>query len=296
MLECLVAWLCQLNPMTSPLNQLAFAITLALICTHSDAQTTRPSADTSKAWLLHLPGISGETGLDRGMLAGLRQGGYDGKIEVYDWTGRHPGLGALLANKHNHEEAQKIADRITKQFHDQPDGQILIVSHSAGTGLCVWALEDLANDVKVDTVFLLSPALSPNYDLSKALSHVKGKAYAFFSPNDFLVLAAGTHLFGTIDGKKTAAAGNTGFTRPDGADAKQYDKLVAEPYDPAWMKLGNIGDHVGYMMPVFDAAVLAPLMLGSLPRVAANPTDGDRVGHVKQGQGQVDQGYQWSRQ
>jgi alpha-beta hydrolase superfamily lysophospholipase len=170
-----------------------------------------------------------------------------------------------VAKKRNHEEAQKIADKIAKQFHEHPDGQILIVSHSAGTGLCVWALEDLPDDVKVDTVLLLSPALSPDYDLSKALSHVRGKAYAFVSPNDLLVLAAGTRLFGTIDGKKTAAAGNTGFSRPDGADPKQYDKLVSMPYDPAWMKLGNIGDHVGYMMPAFDAAILSPLLLAGLP-------------------------------
>ncbi len=255
--------------MKSAISHFAFTMTLAAICSVSNGQTTRASADTSKAWLLHLPGISGETGLDQGMLRGLRQGGYDGKIEVYDWTGSAPGLSALLGAKRNHQEAQKIADRITKQFHDQPDGQILIVSHSAGTGLCVWALEDLPDDVKVDTVVLLSPALSPDYDLSKALSHVRGKAYAFTSPNDILVLAAGTHLFGTIDGKKVPAAGHDGFTRPDGADPKQYDKLVAEPYDPAWMKFGNIGDHVGFMMPAFDAAVLSPLLLASLPKIGA---------------------------
>ena len=201
------------------------------------------------------------------MLRGLREGGYVGKTEVYDWTGPNPGLVALTANKHNHEEALKIADRITRQFHDQPGGQILIVSHSAGTGLCVWALEDLPEDVKVDTVLLLSPALSPDYDLSHALSHVRGKAYAFHSPNDFFILAAGTHLFGTVDGKKTSAAGHDGFTRPQTASAAQYDKLVAEPYDPAWMKLGNIGDHIGCMMPAFAAAVLSPFLLSNLPKV-----------------------------
>ena len=199
------------------------------------------------------------------MLRGLRIGGYDGKTEVYDWTGANPGLSALLATKRNHEEAQKIADRLAKQFHEHADGQILIVSHSAGTGLAVWALEDLPDQVKVDTILLLSPALSPDYDLSRALSHVKGKAYAFFSPNDFFILFAGTQLFGTVDGKKTAAAGRSGFNRPDGADPKQYDKLVAKPYDPAWMRLGNIGDHVGCMMPDFDAVVLSPLLLACLP-------------------------------
>ena len=36
------------------------------------------------------------------------------------------------------------------------------------TGLAVWALEKLPDDVKVDTVLLMSSALSPTYDLSKA--------------------------------------------------------------------------------------------------------------------------------
>ena len=248
----------------------------AVMCPTTQGQTTKPSADTSKAWLLHLPGISGETGLDRGMLRGLREGGYQGITDVYDWTGANAGIAALVASKRNHEEAQKISDMIQKQFHDQPDGQILIVSHSAGTGLCVWALEDLPEGVMVDTVLLLSSALSPDYDLSRALSHVRGKAYAFYSPNDVVVLKAGTQLFGTVDGKKTSAAGLLGFTRPQGADAKQYAKLVAEPYDPAWMKLGNIGDHIGCMVPTFGAAVLSPLLLANLPRIhdlAANRAD-----------------------
>ena len=61
------------------------------------------------------------------------------------------------------------------------------------------------------TVFLLASALSPEYDLSKALGHVRGKVYVFTSPGDSLVLGTGTRLFGTIDGIKSDAAGLNGL-------------------------------------------------------------------------------------
>src|SRR5205085_171266 len=144
-------------------------------------------------------------------------------------------------------EAGKIAERITARFRAEPKGKILLTGHSAGTGLCVFALEKLPEDVKVETVLLMSPALSPMYDLSKALSHVTGKVYVFSNPNDVLVLGAGTAVFGTIDGQKVKAAGRHGFERPEGADKAQYAKLVAKPYEAAWMKYGNIGDHIGDM-------------------------------------------------
>lgn len=231
-------------------------------------------ADTSKAWLLHLPGISGETGIDHGLVRGLKQGGYDGAVEIYDWTGNSPGIPALLNHTRNMEQAQKIADKIAAHAHEHPDGEILLVSHSGGTGLAVWALEDLPADVKVDTLLLLSPALSPTYDLTKALSHVR-HAYAFTSPNDLLVLGAGTSLFGTIDGKKCESAGKCGFERPDSGDKQQYAKLISRAYDSAWMKYGNIGDHIGSMAPAFAAAVLTPLLMKDLPALpATQPASG----------------------
>lgn len=219
--------------------------------------------NTRKTWLLHLPGISGETGLDQGMIRGLKEGGYDGAVETYNWTGENAGLGALLASQRNHQNARNIADLIAQHFHANPSDRIVLTSHSAGAGLCAWALEALPEDVKVDTVLLLSPALSPTYDLTKALRHISGHAYAFTSPNDVAVLAAGTKLFGTIDGKHVVAAGEAGFTRPEQGDPEQYSKLVAKPYDNAYLKYDNIGDHVGMMTEPFARAILAPVILGT---------------------------------
>ena len=252
--------------MTLGLLRSTFLFTLLLVTPALAANPATQPAAKADVWLLHLPGIAGTSRIDRSLIQGMRDAGYDGPAEIYDWTGDNPGIPALLNRKGNEREAQKIADRIADRARAHPGGRILLTGHSAGTGLAAFALEKLPADVKVDTLLLLAPALSPTYDLSKALSRVAGKAYAFTSPNDAFVLGAGTTLFGTIDGKKVQAAGKAGFTQPDdAADPEQYKKLIAKPYDPAWMKLNNIGDHIGVMARPFVAAELAPLLLPELP-------------------------------
>ena len=48
------------------------------------------------------------------MTSGLKLGGIDAKIEIYDWTGGNPGLPALGNYLRNQREAQTIADMITR--------------------------------------------------------------------------------------------------------------------------------------------------------------------------------------
>ena len=109
---------------------------------------------------------------------------------------------------------------------------------------------------------LLASALSPRYDLSKALAHVRDRAYAFWSGLDTVVLSVGTRTFGTIDAEYCDAAGYVGFQRPSKGDAKQYAKLVQYPYDATWVKYDNLGDHIGWTETAFSKAVLVPLLEG----------------------------------
>ncbi len=214
--------------------------------------------------LIHLPGVGGELSIDHDLIHGLKTGGYDGPAEIYDWTESQPGLSALWSRQRNDKEAQRIADKIVLLVKDDPAIQITLTAHSGGTGLAVWALERLPKDVHVQTLFLLSSALSPGYDLSEALRHVSGNAYAFNSEYDSIVLGAGTSAFGTIDGVRTEASGKVGFVMPKDGDPLQYAKLIQYPFDKAWMKYGNLGDHVGTLRPEFAARVLAPLVLAGL--------------------------------
>lgn len=214
-----------------------------------------------KTWMLHLTGISGRKWVDDQLVEGFHEAGFPGDIEVYDWTGDNAGLGALKGLVHNQVEAQKVADLITDKYRKDPGLRIIVTGHSGGTGIATWALEKLPADVKVDDVIFMASALSPDYDLSRALAHVRHRCYSFCSQYDILVLAVGCRTFGTIDGKKTEAAGYFGFVFPPGGDLIQYGKLIQKPFDKAWMKFGNIGDHMGCMVHGFAGNVVAPLVI-----------------------------------
>jgi len=246
---------------------------LALILTLSaHAADTKPDP-AAQDYLLHLPGIAGYHWVDKQMIAGLREGGYEGRIAVHDWPGDNPGLGALFNREHNDREAQRVADALEKRYRENPDRRIILTSHSGGTGIAVWALEKLPDDVRVDTVILLASALSPEYDLTPALRHVRGKMYAVTSATDALVLGVGTKTFGTIDGVKCEAAGKVGFTMPAGADEAEYKKLVQMPYQPEWLQLGNIGDHIGTLGRLFARTVLTPIVMGKGPALKSEISD-----------------------
>jgi pimeloyl-ACP methyl ester carboxylesterase len=232
------------------------------LSTAAAAPATRPAA-ASGGYLLHLPGIGGVRSIDVDMVDGLKMAGFSGKRQIIDWTGNDPGIGALQAYDRNRKEAAQIAKTLTARFDADPQGKLYLSSHSGGGGLAVWALEALPERVKVETVFLMSPALSPDYDLTKALRHVAGKMYVFSSLDDQLVLGYGCRMFGTIDGKKCDAAGRVGFTRPPDADPDQYAKLVPMPYKLEWARFGDFGNHIGGMTAGFARAVLAPLILSS---------------------------------
>jgi len=226
---------------------------------HLDATPPPPPA---KPYVMHLPGVSGISGIDYSLRDGLRAGGFDGPFEIFDWTCHDPGIPALHNRARNEEQAQIVADMLTKQFREHPNQPIYLTCHSGGSGPATWALEKLPADVHVACFVLLAPALSPSYDMTKALSHVTGHAYCFNSPDDDMVLGTGTKMFGTIDGPRCDAMGRIGFEKPGTADAAQYAKLILKPYEKAWTQYGHIGGHIGPMGTPFVEAIVAPLMLG----------------------------------
>jgi len=219
------------------------------------------SSGSARTQLIHLPGMAGDSLADRWWMNELRLGGAADRVELYDWTCNDTQIGALQAYKRNHREAQKIARRITDSRASSPETRILLTATSAGTGPLIWSLENLPEGVTVDHVVLVAPAVSPDYDLSRALRHVCGKMYVFYSEGDWFVLGWGTSTFGTVDGKKCQAAGRFGFVPPQSSDATEYNKLVQLPYNSAWMKYFNFGDHTGAMSPSFARHFLAPMLV-----------------------------------
>ncbi len=243
-------------------------VLLVAITTSGFVFAEDPNKSTAKPYLLHLNGIGGLRNIDRSLTGGIVQGGLDADYEIYDWTEGQTGLESLMNGKLHKEQSKIVADKLVAIFRENPSRRIILVGHSGGAGIAVWALEQLPDGVSIDTLVLLQPALSPEYDLTKALKRVRSSAYSFNSIHDMAVLGAGTKLFGTIDGPKTDAAGRVGFAIPDGAEQLEYSKFKQFEYDNAWTQLGNSGDHIGVMMRPFARDVIAPLLLtGELPKI-----------------------------
>lgn len=233
--------------------------------------STEPATQPSEVYLLHLPGIGGRMPIDDHLLRGLRAGGIRGNIELYDWTGIDRGLPALGNTARHQAQAQIVADRITAQYRAHPETPIILTGHSAGCGIAIWALEKLPEDVQIQTLVMMQSALSSTYDLSAALKRIRSNAYSFHSPYD-PVLDWGTRGLGTVDRLFTQAAGLVSYTCPTGADLQQYQKLRQFGYQNAWLKLGNVGDHIGPMSVPFARFITAPLLLtGNLPDLSDKP-------------------------
>jgi pimeloyl-ACP methyl ester carboxylesterase len=259
-----------------------FSIVVAVLALqHTSAPAGSLSGEPGAIWLLHLPGMGGLMNIDRNVTAGMKSGlhqvgGVEPEIQIYDWTGPDRGFASLSNTKRHAEQAKVVADMIVRRARQDPSARIVVTGHSAGTGIIVWALERLPEDVKIDELVMIASALSPGYDLSPALSHVRGRAYALNSRLDGIVLGAGTKVFGTVDRLKVEAAGMVGFTIPEKpAIQGQYEKLVQLPYDPDWMRFGNNGEHIGPMTRSFGRKVISPIILGKgpPPRASTQPAD-----------------------
>jgi hypothetical protein len=228
-------------------------------------------ADTRQPWFLHLNGIGGERVIDHTLITGLQNAGFEADYQIYDWTGGETGIVALQRHDLHPLEARKVADLIIKQHAANPATPIILSCHSGGTAIVTWALELLPDDVKVESIFMFAPALSPQYDLTKALRHVNQKLYVFSSPHDFVVLGTGTKMFGTMDGVRCEAAGLKGFVQPKTADAEQYRKLIPQPYQRSWaMKYSNFGSHICGMRTRFVQDYVAKILLTGKPPVDDN--------------------------
>jgi hypothetical protein len=227
----------------------------ALLLAHPSSQPSHV-----EALVLYLPGISSYRRLDAKLLDGIVAVRPGARVEVYNWSAYNPGLSALLDFRRNQLEAAATARVIEAAFRADPGRPIYVIAHSGGAGILAWALEQLPAEVVIEQAVLLAPAVSPNYDLTRSLGHIRGNLYSFTSEND-PVLGAGTRTMGTIDRVQIEAAGLRGFVRPEGADPTAYKRLIPMPWREEWRPLGHDGDHIGPLEPEFGRQVVAPLLI-----------------------------------
>ena len=223
----------------------------------------RPSGDDRSALVLMADGVGGLDLCGTGLLHAAAKAGLAHEVRVVPWGHGFGRWHRDLTNVDNHcKWADSMAAEVAAHHGSRPESPIYVVGKSGGTGVAVRALE-MMPEGSVDGVVLISSALSPDYDLSRALRAVRGGMTTFWSPLDLVVLGAGTRLFGTVDGKKGISAGLVGFRRPKGLDesgAAQYAKLRQIRWTPAMATTGYFGGHVGPDCPAFLRKYVLPLL------------------------------------
>jgi hypothetical protein len=166
-------------------------------------------------------------------------------------------------------QAGRIAQAVDRFRATQPDDPVFLVAKSGGSGVIVKALEQLTEGT-VKRAVLISPALSPEYDLTAALRAVAHELVVFWSPFDVVVLGAGTRVFGTVDRVRTPSAGMCGFQVPDSSaagdsSAAPYAKLRQVRWHWRMASTGYLGGHVGPDSPIFLKKYVVPLLRASPP-------------------------------
>ncbi|MBP7935031.1 MAG: alpha/beta fold hydrolase [Phycisphaerae bacterium] len=220
-----------------------------------------------KGLIIILPGIEGRSPLNSSIAKGLAEGGVPAAITIHDWNLAPTflaGVVNLRAQSHNLSEARRVAANIVAYQNKYPGRPVHVIGHSGGGGVAVYVLEALPPKHEITSAVLLAPAISPDYDLRRALKKTHEGIWNFYSPYDVGFLKLGTSVAGTIDGRMTQAAGAVGFSIPWGLsreDRQLYgERLHQQRYTPKMAESGNTGTHFGWAGRSFVAEWLAPLI------------------------------------
>ncbi len=191
----------------------------------------------------------------------LRAAGFCACTVIFDWHRSFRGdiFSDLMMLRRNRYEALRAVRRILHIRRCFPQTRIHLIGFSGGGGVAAFTAEKLPRPGLVDTLILFAPALSPRYDLSPALRHVR-RCFATSSPRDTVLLGIGTGLFGTVDRVRTRAAGQTGFLRPDGADESLYAKLRQIRWTADFGRDGHHGGHTAWAGQTFLSRHLPALL------------------------------------
>lgn len=218
--------------------------------------------------VLVLPGVDGESFLNHDIAWGLADGGVTAAIEIFDWT-----TGCFLlfiyhlcSWRRNLAWAERLAIRIVEYRSAYPGRPVHLVGHSGGAAMAILAVERLPAGQTVTSAILICAALSPQYNLTRALQKIDRGIWNYHSRVDIMACVIATVLLGTMDRLHVVAAGNIGFVPPANLtpDARELYgmRLRAVPFRAAMITSFNIGEHFSATNRVFVAEWIAPLLTG----------------------------------
>jgi pimeloyl-ACP methyl ester carboxylesterase len=211
------------------------------------------AASQARGRLLILPGV----GNTRFHLAGFVESAkrqlpaFD--VEVRPWGVPFLTLHNLRAHERNTATAAAIAAEIAAWRRANPAAPFYLVGYSGGGGMATLVTAALPDDVAIDRLVLVAPAISPDFPLERqVLPHVRESVVNYASERD-LQVGWGTQTFGTIDRKSTASAGAVGFMTA-------HERLLEYRWSDADVPFGHAGNHLAYLNPRWQAAKLLPAL------------------------------------
>jgi pimeloyl-ACP methyl ester carboxylesterase len=216
----------------------------------TDVAVTPSSAEGR---LLILPGV-GNTQFHLARFVAAAQAqlpGFD--IDVRPWGVPFLTLHNLRAHARNEATAAALAAEIADWRREHPAEPFYLVGYSGGGGMATLVTAALPDDIRIDRLVLVAPAISPDYPLAlNVLPHVREYAVNYASERD-LQVGWGTQTFGTIDRKMTPSAGAIGF-------AAAHDRLLEYHWSAVDEPFGHAGNHLAYLGARWQAAKLLPAL------------------------------------
>lgn len=191
----------------------------------------------------------------------------------FDWThGKGRFVRDIQDTRHLLQKAEELRQQILTYQAKHPDRPIYLIGKSTGSFIVLWATEKLPI-ASLEKVILLSPAVSPGYDLSPALTSIRTTLVNYRSKYDVFILDWATSIVGTADRQYNASAGKNGFIRPVPPlpEHDVYQRLVQIDWslDKVWY--GHWGGHLGNGMPLFLLFEVMPLLRVDNHFVQRNP-------------------------
>lgn len=206
--------------------------------------------------IFYCPGAGNLDIGDSGIREGLKAAGFRGEVASLLWTVSFNVAIDQAVKANARLGGERLARMIEDYCEQYPGRPVHLVGFSAGTGVAVFALESLKEGYAVDNVVLLGSSLWNKYDVGKAMGHVRGKMFVFYSPKD-MVLAGPMKVFGTIDGVfADDAAGSVGLRSPSGRE-----RIVNIGWRPEFERYGYVGGHFDVTSSRFLEAEVAPILV-----------------------------------
>ena len=175
------------------------------------------------------------------------------EIDFRPWGIPFLALHNLQAHERNAETARRMSREIVRWRRDHPEELLYIFGYSGGGGMATLIVSELPEDVTVDRVVLLAPAISPDYPMKEHVLPRVTEFVANYASTVDVQVGWGTRMFGTIDGVESDSAGVVGFSavHPD---------ILQWHWSESDRVYGHRGNHRAYLGPRWQSAFLLPVL------------------------------------